>query len=135
MPNMSRTKIVISPDILRISSELLKFLKSKLMSQTQLAKESGVKQYQLNRILKGRTKSITKDVQKLCIYAKIPLNYAENTEVDRDNLYRTIDKVWDGEESSAKVLGILVEAIGPIVRQIQAVNLANTQGDQKHTYD
>lgn len=135
MPNMSRTKIVISPDILRISSELLKFLKSKLMSQTQLAKESGVKQYQLNRILKGRTKSITKDVQKLCIYAKIPLNYAKNTEVDRDNLYRTIDKVWDGEASSAKVLGILVEAIGPIVRQIQAVNLANTQGDQKHTYD
>ena len=105
------------------------------MSQTQLAKESGVKQYQLNRILKGRTKSITKDVQKLCIYAKIPLNYAKNTEVDRDNLYRTIDKVWDGEASSAKVLGILVEAIGPIVRQIQAVNLANTQGDQKHTYD
>ena len=135
MPNMSRTKIVISPDILRISSELLKFIKSKLMSQTQLAKESGVKQYQLNRILKGRTKSITKDVQKLCIYAKIPLNYAKNTEVDRDNLYRTIDKVWDGEASSAKVLGILVEAIGPIVRQIQAVNLANTQGDQKHTYD
>lgn len=132
---MSRTKIVISPDILRISSELLKFLKSKLMSQTQLANESGVKQYQLNRILKGRTKTITEDVQKLCIYAKIPLNYANNTEVDRDNLYRTIDKVWDGEASSAKVLGILVEAIGPIVRQIQAVNLANTQGDQKHTYD
>jgi transcriptional regulator with XRE-family HTH domain len=84
-------------------------------NQSDLARKSGVPQYQINRILSGRTKSFTEDVNKLCSYAKINADSGIDRSVCNPRLMAALSKVNDGRSETVELLAGLIELVGKLV--------------------
>lgn len=135
MPIMPKNKLPYSREIIYIRTQLEGYIALTKKSQTHIAIGSGVKQYFVNRLIKGRVKKINDDVIKVCNYAKITINNGINMAEGNQRLQRALELAWDGNEESAQVLAALIEVIGPVVIQIQGLKSFGVQGDQKHNFN
>jgi hypothetical protein len=135
MPIMPKNKLPYSREIIYVRAQLDKYIADTKKSQTHIAIESGVKQYFVNRLIRGRVKKVNDDVRKICNYAKIKLQNGIKLTEGNERLQRALDQVWDGNDESAQVLAALIEVIGPIVIQFQGVKSSSAKGVQKHNFN
>lgn len=127
MPIMPRNRIERSSDIVRICEELETYLRTNNLSQNRLAKASGVPQYQISRLLGGRTKTVTGYVLTICNYANIKTVSGITLPCNNARLQNALGRVWDGSESSADLVATIIEAIGPLIKRLQALYSTTNQ--------
>lgn len=113
--------------MVRICKELEAFIRANSMSQNGLAKASGVPQYQISRLLSGRTKTVTEHVSTLCDYANINADICITLPCNNKRLQDALGRVWDGNESSADLVALVIEAIGPLIKRLQALHATTNQ--------
>lgn len=94
---------------------LAELVRTRKLTQQELAAESGVHQSQVSRILSGSPKRPSRNVQRLCSYAE---RRREQSRADRGGLLdppqalsRALSRVWDGSEEHAKALADLLDAV------------------------
>jgi transcriptional regulator with XRE-family HTH domain len=112
---MPRIAERIDPGVAHVAQHARRQIRSLNISQSEYAKRAGVPQYQLNRILNGRTKTVTRDVEKLCSYANISLNEITPPPFEHPRLKRAIERVWDGRPQTIEVIARLIECAGPLL--------------------
>lgn len=112
---MPRHKTPPDPVVGRIAEMVAARLRAHGLSQSAYSSAAGITQYQLNRILKGRTKTVTTDVLRLCHYANIDLRNISPAPIDHPRLREALGKVWDGRAQTVEVLARLIECAGPLL--------------------
>ncbi len=88
-----------------------KFIKENGVTQSDIAKSTGIHQSQVSRIINADFKKASKNVKLLCKYAKIDLHTLEERKFDPNNnpeLMNAIGIVWDGTEKKAKALAKVI---------------------------
>jgi transcriptional regulator with XRE-family HTH domain len=97
-----------------ISKELTKKFREAGMSQPEISIKSGIDQSQVSRILAGKFKRSSKNVEKLCKYAKIKIVANKISPIDNQTLMKALSYAWDGSEKHAKSIAKILYAIGNI---------------------
>jgi transcriptional regulator with XRE-family HTH domain len=106
-------------DSVRVGRELKSALKSARLSQHAVAKEFGVSQPWISRILNGQFGDRTGLAMRLCeTYGVQP--YAHNVADDRqfDDLAAKLRELWDGTPTGAQQLRALLNAVLQMNRRI-----------------
>jgi transcriptional regulator with XRE-family HTH domain len=113
---MPRKKCNPDPQLLAAIPQIKQFIMQNCDgNQSEFARKTGVSQYQINRILSGRTKGFVPDAKKLCNYAKIDIE-SGITEPSRDaRLMAALDKVNDRSEETVELLTAMIELVGQFV--------------------
>lgn len=109
---------VMKSQIELLSEAIVDYMETNDLSQTGLAKLVKIKQYQVARILGGRVKNVTKDVEAICNYANINLNTGITFTCDNVRLAKVLEKAWDGTDASAEFIATILEAAIPFVKSI-----------------
>ena len=125
---MPRYKAPPDPLVGHIADVISAHLRTRGLSQSSYANAAGITQYQLNRILKGRTKTVTDDVLKLCHYANIDLRKISPAPIDHPRLREALGKVWDGRAQTVELLARLIECAGPLLVSTEARESAPKTG-------
>lgn len=107
------------PLVTRAAEQLAIFLKDRNLSQSAIAAATGVPQYQVNRLLNGRTKKLTPHVAELCRYAKIDLDAATTSLLEHPRIREALTNAWDGRGQTIEVLASLIEAARPMLAKVQ----------------
>ena len=104
--------------VANLADSLRLYLKITKTTQLELQHKTGVPQYQINRFLNGRIKSVTNDVEILCNYANINIDNGIMFNCDNVRLSNVLNKVWDGTDASAEVIASLLEAAIPFMKTL-----------------
>lgn len=103
----------------RIRKQLWAYLDRVGSTPTAFALQHGVDQSTVQRFLAARTKTVTSKMKSLLEYAEIDVNICidDVTHSGSENvrIRQALDKVWDGQESSAEILAKLIESVGPVI--------------------
>lgn len=89
-------------------------LSKRLITQTELESETRIDQSQISRILSGRYSRTSKNVLKLCKYAKNRFPDAVTskvTETPHPVLLEAIQTTWDGSEAHAQALAKIIRSL------------------------
>ena len=94
---------------------LAQLVRTRMLTQQELAAASGVHQSQVSRILAGSVKRPSRNIDRLCNYAK---SRRRPGRADRRGsaalpqvLAGVLSRVWDGSEEHAHALVDLLEAV------------------------
>jgi transcriptional regulator with XRE-family HTH domain len=91
---------------------LATLVRSRQIRQSTIALATGVHQSQVSRILSGRMRRSSKNVQILCKYANLYQQQERgNTVPSADALCEALLRVWDGTHAHAEALIKTMEAI------------------------
>lgn len=104
---------------------LLAYLDEPGRTQVQLAMESGVAQPTISKFLSGHIKSLTPEVRAVMKIANIGINEVGTRLSNDPRIQHALGAAWDGTETGAQLLARAIEALGPVLRD---VNLQK-QGD------
>ena len=79
----------------------------------------GCDQATVQRLLAGRTKTLTPAVKKMLKYASIDENECIDSSTDNalqnTHIRQALARVWDGSDGSAKLLARLIVIVAPLV--------------------
>lgn len=84
-----------------------------------LSRLSGVGQYTISKFLTGKIKSLTPDVMKFLIYAIDGINESSPRVTDDPRILRALCNAWDGTEAGINLLASTINALAPVIRQVQ----------------
>lgn len=90
--------------------KLATLVAEKKLSQPDIARETGVDQGQVSRILAGQSKRLSRNTLKLCQYAETIGPDSTSTTTARD-LQETILGIWNGTSQHALALKQLLQTI------------------------
>lgn len=103
----------------RIRKELQAYLKNAGITPTAFAERHGVNQSTVQRFLAARTKTVTPKMKPLLRYANIDVDMCisdvESSARDNARIRQALDRVWDGRDSTAEILAMLIESVGPVI--------------------
>lgn len=118
MPRIARPP---QSNLPQLRKALRVYLKKVGSTPTAFAIENGVNQSTVQRFLAARTKNVTPKMKSLLEYAGIDVNIciSDVAKSGHDNarIRQALDKVWDGQESTAEILAKLIESVGPVIVQ------------------
>lgn len=112
---MNEIICIDSPSV--ISTTLALRLKEIGKLQADIAKDTGLSQSQISRIVAGRFKLCSGNVIVLCKYAKIRIVEGGLNQKWNDKLTNALGYAWDGTEEHAKAINKILRAIGSIRRK------------------
>lgn len=98
------------PDWRAQIKKLATLVAEKKLSQPDIARETGVDQGQVSRILAGQSKRLSRNTLKLCQYAETLKPDSASATTARD-LQETILGIWNGTSQHAQALKQLLQAI------------------------
>lgn len=84
------------------------------LTQNAVAEASGLHQSQVCRILSGKFKRCSKNVLKLCKFAKINISQARANPQENPKLMEALSFAWDGTEDHAEAIARVLMAIGDL---------------------
>ncbi len=91
----------------------------------------GCDQATVQRLLAGRTKTLTPAVKKMLKYASIDENECIDSSTDNalqnTHIRQALARVWDGSDGSAQLLARLIVAIAPVITQSVPINYQLTR--------
>lgn len=87
-------------------------------SQAELARRAGVAPYTVNRLLAGRIKGITEDVQRILDVANTGNAPVTSSVMANVQLARAVQALWDGTDQGMQRLIAALEAAAPLLRLI-----------------
>ncbi len=116
---MSRIAKPPQDNLPRIRKELKAYLKKVGSTPTAFAREHGVNQSTVQRFLAAGTKSVSPKIRPLLEYAGIDVDIriddAGSAGADNARIRQALDRVWDGQASTAEILARLIESVGPVI--------------------
>lgn len=99
----------------RIRGQLREYVKAKHGRESDLARQFGVKQYNLSRFINGQTRKLPRALEPVCRYAGIDLENRITPIGDNPLITAALTEVWDGTEESAQILSALIRSVGPLL--------------------
>ena len=84
----------------------------------QISEATGVHISQVSRILSGKIKRGSKNVEKICKFAKI-VDLQQNSTGSEKLLFKAVKEVWDGSDEHAIALANFLAAINRYQMDIQ----------------
>ena len=109
MQIMNESTCIDSP--ISISSELVRKFKEGSIGQPEIAEKSGVSQSQVSRILSGKFKRRSKNVDSICKYAKLVVFTPKVDPMQNKALMDALSSAWDGTEDHAKILVNILNSV------------------------
>lgn len=111
-------EIAINPTLeVRTARTLLRqHIDALKISDSEYSRRSGVPQYTISKFLNGHIKSITPTVRKALNYADIGIIYDVSELVERPEIRQALSRAWDGTETGALFLALLIEALALVTR-------------------
>ena len=98
----------VKEDWQTLIEDLARRVTARRLTQQEIAKATGVDQSQVSRILAGEAKRPSRNVARLCSYAK-GLQAPSTGKSGRAQIDRAIDQLWDGSPRHASAIaGVLV---------------------------
>lgn len=112
---MPKQPIIKTADFTRAISKLNAEFKRKGETQCFIAKEAGIKQSEVSKILGGVRKKPNNAFYKLCRYAEI--NYPDKTinPIDDPRIRQALAKSCDGSEESIRLIARLIECANVVM--------------------
>lgn len=110
------------PQLPRLRRELVAYLERTGTTPNSFARLMGVNQSTVQRFLAGRTKNVTEAIAPLLSYAGIEVNSRIDEEKPSPSsaghlrIQQALEKVWDGDDSSALAIAQVIEALGPFLK-------------------
>lgn len=115
MPRIARPH---TPSILESQAIVRRYLSSPDASQASLARLAGVAPYTVNRLLSGRIKDVTAEVQKIMSVAISGNNAPASMLGSNAQLERAVASLWDGTDEGLQRLVGALEAAGPLLKML-----------------
>lgn len=102
----------LSPEASAALALLANQVRTGRLTQQHLQRVTGVHQSQISRILTGQAKRMSRNVEKLCKYARA-LSKPDGTtnSVGAEELQESILAIWDGSVEHAQSLKSLLDAL------------------------
>lgn len=111
--------IEMTPQALKLLALLGDQTRGGSVTQIEIQQATGVHQSQVSRILSGKSKRVSRSVEKLCKYAETLIKPDKKSDsADARALQRSILKIWDGSEAHARSLQELLVAVENLRRTI-----------------
>lgn len=100
-------------NVTEIGKQLQKYLDDREITQENLAKAVKIDQSQISRIINGDFKKVSKNVKKLCEYAKIDLDSIKlhRNPAENPDLMEALSLVWNGTNKNAKALAKVIRSL------------------------
>lgn len=117
---MPRNKIKPHPALPMIRQKIRQYLTTGRIKKSVLAAKSGVPQYQISRILLGRTKTITPHVAKICQFANISILAKPDQLGDNPNFQEALARLAHADPDTVEIIATLIEALVPALQAIRA---------------
>lgn len=87
----------------KLRKEIMDWGNLELSTQEQISFFTGVSQSQVSKILSGRFKTISPNVEKICKYANIQIKSKSDMDLP-PSLREALMDLWDGSKESERVL-------------------------------
>ncbi|MDO9365709.1 MAG: hypothetical protein Q7T58_05130 [Methylotenera sp.] len=102
-----------------ISDELTAKFKQAGIKQPLIAEKTEVNQSQVSLILSGKFKRRSKNVDKICKYAKLKIIEHKVDQIKVDPIHNQVlmdalSNAWDGTDSHAKIIAKILNALGSL---------------------
>jgi predicted XRE-type DNA-binding protein len=108
--NMKESTCIDTPK--SISDELTAKFKQAGIKQPLIAEKTEVNQSQVSLILSGKFKRRSKNVDKICKYAKLKIVEHKVDPIHNQALMDALSNAWDGTDSHAKIIAKILNALG-----------------------
>jgi transcriptional regulator with XRE-family HTH domain len=102
----------MAEDWQRVISRLAQRVATRQLTQEEIAQATGVDQSQVSRILAGRARRRSRNVEKLCRYA-LAMGAPSPTVSGRHDIEQAMSTLWDGSARHARALA---EVLGSMAR-------------------
>lgn len=106
----------MSEDWETVIAQLARRVASDKLTQNEIAHATGVDQGQISRILAGHAKRHSRNVERLCVYARSLRFSASDVQPARRQIQEAIDQVWDGSPEHARAIAEAVTSLGRVQR-------------------
>ena len=97
-------------------AQLARRVASGKLTQHEIAHATGVDQGQISRILAGRAKRRSRNVEKLCAYAQSLRLDATDVQPARRQMQEAIDELWDGSPEHARAIAEAMTSLARVQR-------------------
>lgn len=88
------------------------------LTQTQLAKELGIPQSQISRVLNGKTKRPNNTYFKLCNYLNKKIENVKSRDAPiPTEILQAVEEVWDGSLDHARALAAVIRSLAVLKLQ------------------
>ena len=128
---MPRKAIPVDPVVIAARIRLRAYLRKEDLTPTEFSRMVGCDQATVQRLLAGRTKTLTPAVKKMLKYASIDENECIDSSTDNalqnTHIRQALARVWDGSDGSAQLLARLIVAIAPVITQSVPINYQETR--------
>lgn len=94
-----------------IAKRLRDFREEKGWTEETFASKADISQSHVSKILRGNFKLTSKNVRKLCQYAKLDVDLTKGNPADNPDLMDALDEVWDGTPRRAKALARVIRSL------------------------
>ncbi|HSK74453.1 MAG TPA: helix-turn-helix transcriptional regulator [Pyrinomonadaceae bacterium] len=97
----------------KIGRQIQEYLEKEKITQKELARLAKVDQSQISRIINGNFRKVSKNVKRICKYAKVDLDSVKENKNPAQNseLMEAISLVWDGTNKNAKALATVIRSL------------------------
>lgn len=99
-------------------SNLGQLVRATTLTQLEIARATGVSQSQISRILAGQPRRLSRNVLRLCMYARTLQTRKRDALPVRgkEKLDRAIDSVWNGSAEHAEAIAAALASIARVQR-------------------
>lgn len=102
----------LSADVVQMLADLGVLVSSGRLKQTDIQAHTGVHQSQISRILAGKAKRPSRNVEVLCKYARCVANTEERSPaVELRMLQEAVVKIWNGTDRHAQAIRDVLQAL------------------------
>jgi transcriptional regulator with XRE-family HTH domain len=109
---MARRKLPEDPALAGLRQALRDYLKQTNTTQVQLGAAAKVRQPQISNFLRGRTRSVTTEIERICRIAGIPIHGIRDNHA-AERLAQAARHAWDGRPETLEGLAAFIEWVGP----------------------
>ena len=112
------------PDYAYVSNSFSEILKQKMneegWNQSQLSKSSGVSQPQISRMLSGKTKRLSRTMEKLCKYADLSVPLAKIDRSQNKAIQDEIQKLLEASPQKIETIISLLKATSALAAKSES---------------
>jgi transcriptional regulator with XRE-family HTH domain len=107
-------KAAVTEDWQKSIGQLAQRVAARRLTQEEIAQATGVDQSQVSRILTGQAKRRSRNVERLCRYARGLVSASPSAVSHRQHIEQAVDTLWDGSARHARAIADALDAIARV---------------------